>query len=108
METGRQEHVEYCLDRLHSDISGTTRIRDTISSAMRGSSDAILLHYRELLDELISHLRRVNVYLDGCLDNTLSASVAYRPSVIQTHRRGRPRFNVTVDQLTVVPCHFPG
>jgi hypothetical protein len=101
MENGRQEHVDYCLERLHTIISGTTRIRDVISDAMGGStSDTILLHYREALDELLANLRGVAVYLDGCLDNIMSASVGYTSSVIQTGQRGRPRFNVTIDQLT--------
>ena len=98
MDSGRQEHIEYCLERLSTVISGTTRIREVISQAMENStSDAILSYYKTALDEVLISLGEVYVYLNECLDRTLSAP--YSSSVVRSGLRGRPRFNVTVDQL---------
>ncbi len=93
---GRQEHIENCLERLHTVIFNVTTIRDILSG---NSADPILVQYKELVDELLMHLQQFNAFLNGSLDHSLAESVAYRASVIRTHQRDRPGFAVTIDQL---------
>lgn len=97
VEDSRQDQLEYCLERLETIISSTARIRDALS---RAQNDEILQYYTTSLDELLLILNEVHSYIDSHLDNVLSAScTSYSSSSIRTGRRGRPKFDISVDQL---------
>lgn len=94
----RQDHVEYWIERLELIVSSTIRIRDVLSSAINGGQEeAVLQYYKTSLDELIGSLNELHSYLDSRLDSAMSAP--YTSSTVQTGARGRPRFDITVDQL---------
>ena len=96
----RQDHIEHWIERLETIVSGTARIRDILSAAITGGSqqqDTVLQYYKTSLDELLESLYGVNSYLDSSLDSAMSAP--YTSSTVRTGARGRPRFNITVDQL---------
>lgn len=103
MENSSQNHLEFYLERLEIIISSTRRIRDVLhSSQVRGADEAaILLHYQRLIDELHMHLNEVYTEVDSALDNYMSnPATAYRADTIENGRRGRPRFDITSNQLT--------
>jgi len=103
LENTSQDHLEYCLERLEIIISSTVRIRNVLRSSRSSGADesSTFTRYAALIDDLLVHLNHVFAEIDRCLDNYLSQSsiTAYQVDTIQTGQRGRPRFNVTANQL---------
>ncbi len=103
LENTSQDILEFYLEHLERIIPSTERIKNILHSSQSNDADqtALLLHYRRLMDELIMHLNQVYAEVNISLDNYLSHSstTAYRSGVIHSGRRGRPKFNVTANQL---------
>lgn len=103
LEHSSQDHLDFYLERLETVLSSTQRISDVLHSSLSGGANeaAVLQRYRGLTDELLVHLRQVYAHVDGALDSYMSHSTttAYRAAPISSGRRGRPKFDVTENQL---------
>ena len=95
------QYLQHCLERLETKISSVALIRRSFADALSRSGltaqqISIVHHYKELLDELIMNLNEVLTEVNNCLD---SSGISYHSSTVHNGRRGRPRFEVTADQL---------
>ena len=99
-----EDYIEHCLERLQTIFSSTSSIKSILTEGRNSSQldqeRAALIHHENLLDELLHKLSEVNTYLDGYLDNLrVHESSPYSAHTIQTGQRGRPKFDVTSEQL---------
>lgn len=104
LENASQGRLEYYLERLEVILSNTHRIKNVLdSSPQPNNADemSVLDHYRRSISEVLMHLNRVYTEIDRSLDAYLSSSAtAYQSGTVHSSRRGRPKFDITEDQLT--------
>ena len=101
---------QYVIERTRTCIANVSSLRDHLRNALDGWSNSAqqtqeqinaLQHYETLLIELLGLLRRIGqqwqVYLDQLDEQTASSS--YQVPSVSSGRRGRPRFDITRDQI---------
>ena len=102
---------QYVIERTRTCIVNVSSLRDHLRNALDGWSSSAaqqnqgeinaLEHYETLLFELLGLLRRIGqqwqVYLDQL--DVQAASTSYQVSSVSSGRRGRPRFDITADQI---------
>ena len=103
LDNASQDFLDSYLERLEVVIPHTERILNVLQSSHSSNADetALLLRYRRLTSELVQHLNQLYAEVDSSLDNYLahSSANAYRSGTVRSGQRGRPRFNVTANQL---------
>ena len=105
---------QYVIERTCTCIANISSLRDHLRNALDGWSNSAqqtprqiqeevnsLEHYETLLIELLDLLRRIGqqwqVYLDQLDAQTATSS--YQVPSVSSGRRGRPRFDITRDQI---------
>ena len=103
-------YVEYALERLDICLGSVSLVIDVFNEALgtteHGEEDSselqILLFYRGQLEELVLCLQQIAVEWQS-LKDTLDANElspdTYRVTAVPTGSRGRPRFQITQEQL---------
>ena len=95
-----QQYTQYILERLELCTHACRILRECIASV---HGDETLASHLHSLDELLECLRTIrNKWLEyrDLLHSDLAISgVAYHVPVVHTGRRGRPRFEVTREQV---------
>jgi len=102
-----QRFAEYALERLDFSIGSVTLVTDQLNAGLHGNhldveDKQIVLFYRGQLEELIVKLQQIASewqILKDTLDADQSSSYAYRAVAISTGTRGRPRFQISKEQL---------
>lgn len=102
LENASQDQLQYYLERLEMIMSSTERIKSVLLASQPSDADEVSIfdHYGTSISEFLLRLSGVYTEIDRSLDNYLSRSAAaYQPSTLLTGRRGRPRFEITANQL---------
>lgn len=102
LENASQDQLQYYLERLEVIMSSTDRIKSALETAepSNAEEESILAHYTQCISELLVCLGGVHSEIDSSLDTYLSHSTtAYQSTTRHSGRRGRPKFNVTANQL---------
>lgn len=98
-----QEQLEHCMKRLQLVFSGVHRIRDILSNGSSNTDEegrAALQYYESMLDELLECLREVYGNIESQFDQVVSSpDYSYHSSIVNSGGRGRPKFDITLDQL---------
>lgn len=95
-----QSYTEYVLERLEVCVHTCRNVRGQLTP---GYSAGRLQWYQAVFDDLILCLqsirRKWEEYKDILDSGSCSGTLAYQVPVVHTGRRGRPRFDVTKEQL---------
>lgn len=98
-----QRFAEYALERLEAVVVNVTAIKDVLTAANGTEQQrAIISEYESGMSELLQSLHLVVHEWDTYLDNLLSrpdSPVSYRSATTTTGRRGRPKFQISREQL---------
>ena len=101
--TANQSFSEYALERIQTSILSVSSLVHHIDHASPNSDaeSAVFEDYSTKLTELLSCLRELSqqweAHNDRCMQ--LSCTTSYTASSIHTSRRGRPKFDITREQL---------
>lgn len=101
--SANQPFSEYALERIETSILSVTSLLHHIENATPNSSAeyTVLESYSSKLNELLSCLRELSrqwqAHIDRCV--RLSCTTSYSAPSIYTSRRGRPKFDITREQL---------
>ena len=101
--TANQSFTEYALDRIQTSIQSVSSLVHHIDHATpnNDTESAVLENYSTKLSELLSCLRELSrqweEHSNRCMQ--LSCTASYAASSIRTTRRGRPKFDITREQL---------
>ena len=101
--SANQPFSEYALELIETSILSVTSLLHHIENATPNSSaeSIVLESYSSKLNELLSCLwelsRQWQAHIDRCV--RLSCTTSYSAPSIHTSRRGRPKFDITREQL---------
>ena len=95
-------YTEYALERLEHSIISCTMVQERLEVESNFASSLDLQEYCSMLSSLIGCLRRVynkwEEYYD-VLNSYSSERYSYHVPVVHNHTIGRPRFQISRDQL---------
>jgi len=102
--TANESYSHYAVERLTICVQYVSNVRDHLqasSTTLRNEERDVSIRYMQKLGELISYLRQLRGHWEVYLDNMdqRHLSTAYHAPVVHALGRGRPRFDITRDQL---------
>ena len=105
-ETANQSFTDYALDWVKTSIQSVSSLVHHIDHATpnNDTESAVLENYSTKLSELLSSLRELSrqweEHSDRCMQ--LNCTASYAASSVCTTRRGRPKFDITREQLEIL------